>query len=288
MPIDNAYKYNTKVKIYPDGQSNITYCNRRIFSDKTNAKDTEFVNEFDEIIQIGEKQRKNPGESVHEILQDEQESSYKSDNRTDILKRAREKVFDICYCNDWKYFLTVTIDPKQMDSADKTVVMEKLNIWLRNQVTRRGLQYILVPERHKKGGIHCHALINDCFDFVDSGRIRVGKKSYDRAYCDRQGIAYSENDYIYNLPQWRYGWSTALPVYDSGAKLAVYITKYVTKGNDKIFGRYYWSSRNIIRSPEIMYMNTDFETVEAESFEVPNTEFLLKYESNITYEHKGT
>ena len=107
--------------------------------------------------------------------------------------------------------LTPTTNPKEVIKA-----FEK---WLENAVSRKGLKYILVPEYHKKGGIHCHALINDCdFKFVDSGTRLV--KGHDKPLkidtikrlhiCDKLGCDISDLPVVYNVSDWRYGFSTAI------------------------------------------------------------------------------
>jgi len=35
--------------------------------------------------------------------------------RTDILKRAKDKVFDIAFSNEWAYFLTITFNGSEYD-----------------------------------------------------------------------------------------------------------------------------------------------------------------------------
>ena len=65
--------------------------------------------------------------------------------------------------------VTLTLDQTQVDRYDMAAITRKLNAWLSNQVQRRGLIYVLVPERHKDGAIHFHGFFNDVLDRVDSG-----------------------------------------------------------------------------------------------------------------------
>ncbi len=128
------------------------------------------------------------------------------------------------------------------------LLRKKLRRWLENQVKRKDMKYLLIPERHKNGGIHCHALINDCFDMVDSGtRLVTGyNKPVTLKTIDEKKNLHVRN-VVYNIPEWKYGFSTAIPVENNSAALAFYITKNILqKGNNKIFGKYYWSSRNFV------------------------------------------
>ena len=112
------------------------------------------------------------------------------------MRRARGKLRRLALANDFRWFVTLTIDPQKCDSFDGAAVVKKLNAWCSNMVQRRGLRYILVPERHKSGRIHFHGFFNDCMEVVDSG------------HTDSQGHK------IFNLPQWSLGFTTAIELYD--------------------------------------------------------------------------
>lgn len=173
------------------------------------------------------------------------------------MKRAVDKVYDLAFQNEWSYFMTITIDPEQFDRQDVKEVYKKLSAWLRNQVSRKGLKYLLIPEQHKNGGIHAHALINDCFKFEHSGRYLYSGKAYKAETLQKKGIDINLLKSVYNVPEWKYGFSTAIPVDGNPARLACYITKYITKDCKKIFGKYYLSSRNLNRDTEISLCNSE-------------------------------
>ena len=109
--------------------------------------------------------------------------------RTDILKRAKDKVFDIAFSNEWAYFLTITFNGSEYDFSNADFVKKKLRRWLENQVKRKDMKYLLIPES------------------------TISKQSLIRAWqC---------------IPEWKYGFSTAIPVENNSAALAFYITKYI-------------------------------------------------------------
>lgn len=276
--------YNTKTKIYPDGKKNIIYSNRQIFHPEIEKEDTNEESEEEDCEVRRSAQDDQVDDGTDTGTDAGTESNAVSIVRDDVLKRNRERVFDIVYCNRWDWFLTITFDPKQVDFTNVPQVMNNLRIWLSNRVQRDGLRYILVPERFKKtNGIHCHALINNAVDTTYSGRIRIGKKSVPEEICKQKRIAYSDADKIFNVDDWKYGFSTALPISDNSGKLSVYLTKYITKGNDRIFGRYYWSSRNLVREPYIEYSNTPYDEIDLPEFEVPGTAYKVKYEQRMDY-----
>jgi hypothetical protein len=251
--------YNTKVKRYRDGSYTLTYCNRRVFVNQ--GEKQEFI-EFCESEET-EKSENTGKAKVTEIVNKFEASKLsetpkkRKEERTDNMKRAVDKVYDLAFQNEWSYFMTITIDPEQFDRQDVKEVYKKLSAWLRNQVSRKGLKYLLIPEQHKNGGIHAHALINDCFKLEHSGRYLYSGKAYKSETLQKKGIDINLLKPVYNVPEWKYGFSTAIPVDGNPARLACYITKYITKDCKKIFGKYYLSSRNLNRDTEISLCNSE-------------------------------
>lgn len=266
-------RYNTKIKTYPDGVQMVTYCKSSLFVQHHHLP-------TDDDLQIQE-------EDLLPIQEEEgaEKKGISSElNRIRAMIRARNRIFDIVFMNRglWSHFLTITYNDQILNGACLPDVMEKTSIWLENQTSRKGLNYILVPEYHKKyNRVHCHCLINDVFPMIDSGtRICEGnlRKPMRIETIQRLGLQDKIKSVVYNVPDWKYGFSTAIPVYGNGRALAAYITKYVTKECEKIFGKYYWSCEKLTRDPEITYTNTDFNTINSEIYTVPNTKIELKYE----------
>ena len=260
---ENLVFHNTKIKVYPDGSSNVTYCKQAIFKD-SGAE----VRPDPKEPTVAEVRTELPDTDEMTRSREEQKKKRTVRDRTDELIRLhRDRVRDIVLMNDFTHFLTITINPDEFDSFDADIVRKKLMQWLKDQVKRKGLKYILIPEYHKSKRIHAHALVNDVFTLVDSGkRTKNGKV-------------------IYNCSDWRYGFSTAIPLDDQKMRVANYVTKYITKGSDKIFGKYFWSSKNIQREPQIILTDTEFESVTAEVFQplAYNDNLQFKYESNFLY-----
>lgn len=158
----------------------------------------------------------------------------KAEDMERSMRRARAKVRRLALANDFRWFVTLTLDPARIDRYEAGEVIKKLSQWCNNQVKRKGLRYILVPERHKSGRIHFHGFFNDCLEVVDSG------------HTDKQGHT------IYNLPQWSLGFTTAIELYDDYVKAVGYVCKYVGKQGEKPAGRWYYSGGDL-REPEITY-----------------------------------
>lgn len=270
---DDKILYNTKVKRYRDGSYTLTYCNRRVFVNQEEKQEyidfceSEKAENVENSEQTGDDKVKeivNKWRSFQREVSERKRREFKNElyqkrkeERTDNMKRAVDKIYDLAFQNEWNYFMTITIDPEQFNSKDVKEVYKRLRSWLTHQVERKGLKYLLIPEQHKNGGIHAHALINDCFKLEHSGRYLYSGKAYKSDTLRNKGIDISLLKPVYNVPEWKYGFSTAIPVDGSPARLACYITKYITKDCKKIFGKYYLSSRNLNRDTEISLCNSE-------------------------------
>lgn len=142
------------------------------------------------------------------------------------INRSIQTIYKYAQANRWEYFVTLTFKRDSgMNVYDYSECVKKLTAWLHNQRRKcLDLKYLFVPEMHKDGAFHFHGLIAnaDGLTFADSGRVAIGNKAYKRT---------KENQHfptIYNLDNWRYGWSTATVVVSS-CKSASYICKYITK-----------------------------------------------------------
>ena len=291
--------HNAKMKVYNDGSFQATFCTSPIYKD---SYDVDSINDtakdylrslavskkirytiIDKIsnrkykykikkIQKKDKRQKTVFlsksylKSFSELKKENEvrkelnrERKYVNGVRADSIKRAKDKIFDIVYQNDWNYFLTITIDKQLLDRYDVDKIKPKIRNWLNNLVKRKGLKYILIPEYHKDGAIHCHALTNDIFTLSDSG------------------VKTNDGKIIYNVTDWKYGFSTAIPVSGDKQSLSFYITKYITKDSHKIFGRFYWTSKNIVRDVSCMYFDVDFDKINKPCYGA------FKYDSSFTY-----
>mgnify|MGYP004647998565 CR=1 FL=1 len=279
-------RYNTKIKSYRDGSCTMICCDTPIFMPENEL----IVTLEDDPVAINamwaagkRKENAERKEKINKILADKGIERTESVIHKDSMKRAIDKVYDIAFQNEWAYFLTCTINKENgFDRNDPIAVYDKLHNWLKNKVTRNGLQYLAIPEYHPESGegIHIHALVNDVLKRVDSGRVLFKDgKAWRRDDLVRRGVDVSAYKTIYNVPQWKYGFTTAIPVSGSPAALACYITKYITKDCKKIFGKYYLSSRNICRKADVICCNTDeFNTIERES--VTHGGMSFKYQSD--------
>lgn len=155
------------------------------------------------------------------------------------MNRSKQMIYGIARSNEWDYFLTLTFDRGLVDSSDYKLVATKAQKWLDNirQRTSPNIRYLIVPELHSDGEHwHLHGLLAGCpeLTLTDSGR------------CSGSGLP------VYNLANWRYGFSTVTCVTDNH-KVSAYISKYITKElADSTRNRQrYWASNNCTRPSEL-------------------------------------
>jgi hypothetical protein len=172
------------------------------------------------------------------------------------MRRARARVRRLALSNEFRYFVTLTLDPSKVDSKEGADVVRKLNAWASNAVQRYGLKYILVPERHKKGGIHFHGFFNDALHAVDSGTMRLPWSKRPRkpkSPAERAEWLSAGGKVVYNLPGWSLGFTTALELYGDYPAAVAYVCKYIGKDGEKPAGRWYYSGGSL-REPEVEYL----------------------------------
>lgn len=214
-----------------------------------------------------------PQQKTKHITEPKERTQYQIDHSIkSSVNRTINQIYAISRANKWEYFITLTIDPKKMDNTDFNLVSEKLNTWTNNLKKRYApdLKYILVPELHKdKSKWHFHGLFANIgkMPLTFSGKVCVGKFIYDYV---KKPFATK----IYNLPLWKYGFSTATIIRDS-SKASSYITKYITKDLSRILQNQhrYLASQNVDKPLERVF-NIDYEEL---------TRIYGKYLGQITY-----
>ena len=259
------------MKKYPDGSCEILVCSKPIFRDKgweerygkyipgqTQKRTDEDCGGAAEAAESAESSE--AAEAVEAAEEIAEADGPNAANRSRAARRAAAKVRDLALCNPFRYFVTLTLDPQKTDRYDIKTVTKKLNTWLDNQVRRNGLLYVLVAERHKDGAIHFHGLINEAPGLVPSGTWKVpGHKKPMRPRSRRQAAAWAaqgaEAGYcqVLNWEGWRYGFSTAIPLYGDYSAAVAYVCKYIRKQTGPegpVGGRWYYHGGKL-RMPEV-------------------------------------
>lgn len=139
-------RYNTRVKLFPDGKTQYLYSSK---IQDTVKKPKCFSGEH-----VGR------GEVVN-------------------LKAAKQNIYDLAQCNNWNWFITLTFDPSLVDTYDYDSVSAAIRKYTRH-LRYMGHKYILVPELHEKGDFHFHGLIFGDLQVVPAINPYTGEQIFDK------------------------------------------------------------------------------------------------------------
>lgn len=231
--------HNTCVYEYPDGSRDIMVASRPIFRE------------------AGWESATKKAAAAERPLPREAGKKSEGDDAKRSATRARSKLRRLALANGFDYFVTLTIASDKLDRYDGAAIVKKLNTWCDNMVRRHGLRYILIPEQHRDGAWHFHGFMaGEGLKAVDSGVRWDGRE-------------------VYNLPQWKLGFSTAQRLYGDYHAAVGYCCKYIGKQQyQRPLGRWYYSG-GALREPERILMDADYRETEAPAeYELPG--FALK------------
>ena len=192
------------------------------------------------------------------LVNEENAEEYEYDYLQKSINRTKTKISDYVLCNNFSHFATFTFDPRnpkvksEENRHDFQKMSSLLKNWLKteqlNHLRRHGrkFRYLIVPERHKNGAWHFHALLEGYQNstegfytrknkYITVSELKTKKKDKNRKFITRYTLGRSE----------------IAPIKDK-TKMSSYIKKYITKEliQDKNAKRY-WASRNL-KTPEII------------------------------------
>ena len=166
------------------------------------------------------------------------------------ISRAKRVIYEIARCNEWDFFITLTVNSKKYDRTDLDKFHKDLTQWFRNYAKKHGIKiyFLLVPELHSDGkSWHMHGLIKGIplhllkqFKIGDT----MGKVLADKV--KNGDIVYNWLDYMN-----KFGFCDLEPIrsYDGVSK---YITKYINKelasSVKKLNAHLYYCSRGLSRA----------------------------------------
>ena len=258
--------HNAKLLTWPDGSHTLRVCSRPVYRE-------------DGWEERGRTKRQPPQPSQEELYEKaEREGKWiddgllppcEFDSRVRSIRRAKSNLRLLCRANEFAWFITLTLSQEKVNRYDDQDNLRRLTNWLRNTAARFGLVYVLVPERHKDGALHFHGLINDALELVSSGTFKPpegGRPRKPRSKRQRaEWIAEGWHE-VYNLPQWHYGFTTAIKLYGEKEAAINYVCKYIGKAMEdttgapaaKIGGRWVYSGGPLKR-PDQTLLDVDFE-----------------------------
>lgn len=163
-----------------------------------------------------------PGTYIYQEFLDSDELELRREkNLRDAQHRASNSVRSLALSNHWDSFLTLTFDDAKSPAAGVSynVALMFAKRALKNlRAIYLGMAYLLVPEQGEKNGRwHFHALVAG-----------LPKSAYKFS-----GRFTRSHEKIYNLSDWKYGFTTATFVRDQN-KVCRYIAKYITKSSSRV------------------------------------------------------
>lgn len=167
--------------------------------------------------------------------------------RTEKQRHAiKRKIRGYALANEFEWFATLTINPKKQDSLNYDSSKALLLKWCRLMRDKYGkFDYLIVPELHKSGAIHFHALLGNLHaNFKKACHPKTGEN------------VMRNNRQVYNLLDWRLGFSDCEAVI-SPEKTASYVTKYVTK--DLMTSKKMFRKKRYFNSQGLKKPSVDFE-----------------------------
>ncbi len=156
------------------------------------------------------------------------------------ISRTKRNIREICLCNDFQYFATITVNSANCDRFSLSECQRTLKKKLHKLKRKNSnFAFIFITEKHKNGAFHFHGLVKGIDMYVNS------------------------NGYLSNKVFDEIGYNSFSLIKDYN-KCCNYITKYITKDcikneNNQI----YFCSRGLKRATkydiDIIDLNWNFE-----------------------------
>lgn len=153
------------------------------------------------------------------------------------LSRTKRNIRELALCNNFEYFVTLTVNSEMCDRFSLDSTQEKLKKILKKiRRNNKNFRYIFITEKHKNGAFHFHGL---CSGFDD---LYVNENGY---YCS---LIFTQE----------FGFNSFSKIKDY-TKCCNYITKYITKECIKnSHNQIYISSRGLKKATKEEFKNIDF------------------------------
>ena len=170
-------------------------------------------------------------------------------NSTKLLNnliRAKTTIKEYALCNDFDYFITLTLDKEKYDRYNLKNYIKDLGQFIRDyrKKYKSDIQYLFIPEQHQDGAWHIHGLIRGIekshlinFDNIPSAPLKLKNKNY----------------FNFTLYHDKFGFNS-LGEIKSKEKIANYICKYIQKDLGKNLGlgaKTYYASRGLNKGETI-------------------------------------
>ena len=152
------------------------------------------------------------------------------------ISRSRSTIFEYSMCNEFEYFVTLTINKDKHNRYDLKSYYKSFSKFLNNYNYRYSVkvQYLLIPEKHRDGAWHLHGLIKG---------------------IPLQHLKKNEHGYLdWSHYRDKFGYISLDPI-RSIEKVSCYITKYINKDLEnsikELGAHLYYVSKGLKKAEEI-------------------------------------
>lgn len=178
--------------------------------------------------------------------------------------RARNKILEYVLCNDFVFFVTLTLDPIKYDRANLKSFIKDLGKFINNYNYFKGteIKYLFIPEQHEDGCWHMHGFIMGLpYDRLELFDLRGDKPL--PPYIVKK---LKNNELLYNFPEYerRFGYNIFEPIRNKKASV-LYMCKYLTKNlsrNVTELGNHLYYCSKGLKKAEIVkegqFLDSDF------------------------------
>lgn len=280
--------YNYSLKSYKNGTYQLIYYSYPILdaSDRQLIKDLRHMQMKDKPVEeyddsdcytpfgyVDFDEEKEEKQIIATALSDEDLRIKKEHCISTSKSRTINKIVDYGRDNMWEWFFTFTLNEEAViDRTNYEECSKKVRKWLDNIKQRKcpGMKYLLIPELHpSSGAYHFHALVsnvneltfdiainNQEFRKTKDGQIKTdenGQPVPNKYFGEYLRTDYPKGEFIYNIRDFKNGWSTATKIKDT-KKAVSYLIKYITK--DLVFSTF--GKRRYFISKDLSLPDKDF------------------------------
>lgn len=151
------------------------------------------------------------------------------------VSRTKRVILEKALCNPWEWFCTFTISADKYDRHDLSGWYTDFSQWMRDQRKKgKPIQYLIVPETHKDGTWHAHGLFSGLSESDLISFKQMDKNGYRSSEGRRLPPKLRNSEYL-NWMEYmeKFGFCSFGKIQNHVAA-GFYITKYITKDNDRM------------------------------------------------------
>lgn len=180
------------------------------------------------------------------------------------ISRARNKILEYVLCNDFVYFVTLTLSSEKYDRHNLPLFIKDLGNFIQNYKRRKNaeIKYLFIPEQHEDGCWHMHGFIMG----LPYDRLELLELHGVRPLPVKIREKLQRGELVYTFPEYekRFGYNLFEPIRNKKAS-ALYMSKYLTKDisrNVKELGNHLYYCSKGLKKAEIVkqgqFLDSDY------------------------------